>query len=32
MQVAIFKMLEEHGRLNRWSTEEELVECVETIP
>jgi hypothetical protein len=32
MQVAIFEMLEESGRLYRWATEEDLVKCVENIP
>ena len=32
MQTAIFEMLEEHGRLYRWTTEDDLVECVEHIP
>jgi hypothetical protein len=32
MQTAIFEMLEDHGRLYRWTTEEDLVECVENIP
>jgi hypothetical protein len=32
MQTAIFVMLEDHGRLYRWTTEEDLVECVEHIP
>ena len=32
MQTALFEMLEESGRLYRWATEEDLVECVEHIP
>jgi len=32
MQTAIFEMLEDNGRLYRWTTEEDLVECVEHIP
>ncbi len=32
MQTAIFEMLEDHGRLCRWTTEEDLIECVEYIP
>lgn len=32
MQTAIFEMLEDHGRLYRWTTEEDLVECVDNIP
>jgi hypothetical protein len=32
MQTAIFEMLEDRGRLYRWTTEAELVECVEYIP
>ena len=32
MQTAIFKLLEEGGRLHRWTTEDDLVECVDDIP
>ena len=32
MQTAIFEMLEERGRLCEWTTEDDLVECVENIP
>ena len=32
MQTAIFEMLEEHGRLYRWTTADDLVGCVENIP
>ena len=32
MQLAIFEMLEDDGRLYRWTTEGDLVECVENIP
>ena len=32
MQLGIFEMLEDHGRLYRWTTEGDLVECVENIP
>ena len=32
MQTAIFEMLENGGRLHRWTTEDELVECVEDVP
>jgi hypothetical protein len=32
MQTAIFEMLEGHGRLYRWTTEDDLVECVNNIP
>ena len=32
MQTAIFEMLDETGRLYRWTTEDDLVECVEKIP
>jgi hypothetical protein len=32
MQTAIFEMLEESGRLYRWTTEDDLIECVEKIP
>jgi hypothetical protein len=32
MQTAIFEILEERGRLCGWTTEDDLVECVENIP
>jgi len=32
MQTAIFEMLEENGRLYRWTTEDDLIKCVENIP
>jgi hypothetical protein len=32
MQTAIFEMLEDHGRLYRWATEEALVEWVDNTP
>ncbi|WP_251344558.1 hypothetical protein [Haloplanus halophilus] len=32
MQTAIFEMLDEHGRLYRWTTGDELAECIENIP
>jgi hypothetical protein len=32
MQTAIFEMLEEQGRLYRWTTGADLVECVDNIP
>jgi len=32
MQTAIFEMLEDQGRLYQWTTEENLVECVENVP
>lgn len=32
MQTTIFEMLESGGRLHRWTTEDELVECVEDVP
>jgi hypothetical protein len=32
MQTAIFEMLAENGRLYRWRTENDLVECVKGIP
>lgn len=32
MQTAIFEMLEKDGRLHRWTTEEDLIECTKTIP
>lgn len=32
MQTAIFEMLAEAGRLYLWTTEDELIECVENIP
>ncbi|WP_255153081.1 hypothetical protein [Halorarius halobius] len=32
MQTAIFEMLEESGRLYRWTTEDDLIKCVENIP
>lgn len=32
MQTAIFEMLEEGGRLCRWTTEADLIECVEMLP
>ncbi len=32
MQTSIFEMLDDGGRLYRWTTEEDLVECVETLP
>ncbi|MGB9960716.1 hypothetical protein ACOZ32_00660 (plasmid) [Halobacterium sp. MBLA0001] len=31
MQTAIFEMLDDGGRLCRWTTEDELVECVGTL-
>lgn len=32
IQTAIFEMLAEQGRLYRWTTEDDLVDCVEHIP
>lgn len=32
MQTAIFEMLEDGGRLCHWTTEEELIDCVESLP
>ncbi|MEM4781615.1 MAG: hypothetical protein QXG03_08670 [Halalkalicoccus sp.] len=32
MQTAIFDLLDEAGRLCRWTTEDDLVECVGTVP
>jgi hypothetical protein len=32
MQTATFEMLKDHGRLYRWTTEADLVECVEYVP
>jgi hypothetical protein len=31
MQTAIFEMLDDGGRLCRWATEDDLVECVDTL-
>ena len=31
MQTAIFEMLDDAGRLYRWTTEDDLVECVESF-
>ncbi|MBB6090837.1 hypothetical protein HNR49_002223 [Halobacterium salinarum] len=31
MQTAIFEMLDDGGRLCRWTTEDDLVECVSTL-
>ena len=31
MQTAIFEMLDEAGRLYRWTTADDLIECVETL-
>lgn len=31
MQTAIFEMLDDAGRLCRWTTEDDLVECAETL-
>ena len=31
MQTAIFEMLDEGGRLCRWATEDDLVECVDAL-
>ena len=31
MQTAIFEMLDSAGRLCRWSTEDDLVECAEAL-
>ena len=32
MQVSIFEMIDEVGRLCRWATEDDLVECAEALP
>lgn len=32
MQISIFEMLDEGGRLYRWTTENELIEVVEDLP
>ena len=32
MQTAVFEMLEERGRLHRWTSEDDLVERVENVP
>lgn len=31
MQTAIFEMLDDAGRLCRWMTEDDLVECAEAL-
>jgi len=31
MQTAIFEMLDDAGRLCRWTTEDDLVECAEAL-
>lgn len=32
MQTAIFEMLDDVGRLCRWTTEDDLIECAESLP
>ncbi|MFC6825028.1 hypothetical protein [Halopelagius fulvigenes] len=32
MQTAIFEMLSDAGRLCRWTTEDDLIECAENLP
>ncbi len=32
MQIAIFEMLEDAGRLCRWTTEDDLVACADALP
>jgi hypothetical protein len=32
MQTAIFELLADAGRIHCWETEEDLLECVETVP
>ena len=32
MQTAVFEMLDDAGRLCRWTTEGDLVDCAEALP